>query len=112
MSLFKLTREIAIDLGTANTIIIADGQIVVEEPSVVAICKSDDKMMAVGRNASAMIGRGEDRIYLTGGGALLHGLAERLSKKMTIEFHIADDPLHSVAKGTGIALKDLNKLSF
>ena len=51
-------------------------------------------------------------IYLTGGGALLHGLAERLSKKMTIEFHVAEDPLHSVANGTGIALKNLSKLSF
>ena len=63
MSLLSLTREIAIDLGTANTIIIVDGQIAVEEPSVVAIRKSDDRMMAVGRKASAMIGRGEDRIY-------------------------------------------------
>ena len=63
MSLLSLTKEIAIDLGTANTIIITDGKIAVEEPSVVAIRKSDDKMMAVGRNASAMIGRGEDRIY-------------------------------------------------
>ena len=63
MSLLSLTKEIAIDLGTANTIIITDGKIAVEEPSVVAIRKSDDKMMAVGRKASAMIGRGEDRIY-------------------------------------------------
>ena len=47
-----------------------------------------------------------------GGGALLHGLSERLSKKMTIEFHIAEDPLHSVAKGTRVALKNLDKLSF
>ena len=51
-------------------------------------------------------------IYLTGGGALLHGLAERLSKRMTIDFHIAEDPLHSVAKGTGIALKCMPKISF
>ena len=51
-------------------------------------------------------------IYLTGGGALLHGLADRLTKKMTIEFHVAEDPLHSVATGTGIALKCLPKLSF
>ncbi|MCR5013788.1 MAG: rod shape-determining protein [Bacteroidales bacterium] len=36
MSIFNLTKEIAIDLGTANTIIITDGQITVEEPSVVA----------------------------------------------------------------------------
>lgn len=37
MRLFSLTQEIAIDLGTANTIIIADDEIVVDEPSVVAI---------------------------------------------------------------------------
>ena len=63
MSLLSLTREIAIDLGTANTIIITDGKIAVEEPSVVAIRKSDDKMKAVGRKAAAMIDRGEERIY-------------------------------------------------
>lgn len=51
-------------------------------------------------------------IYLTGGGALLHGLAQRLSERMTINFHVADDPLHSVAKGTGIALKNVHNLSF
>ena len=63
MKILPFTKEIAIDLGTANTIIIEDGRIAVEEPSVVAIRKSDDKMMAVGRKAAAMIGRGEDRIY-------------------------------------------------
>ena len=51
-------------------------------------------------------------IYLTGGGALLHGLAQRLSERMTIDFHVADDPLHSVAKGTGLALKNVHNLSF
>ncbi len=54
----------------------------------------------------------QNGIYLTGGGALLHGLAKRLSDKMTIDFHVADDPLHSVAKGTGIALQNINKISF
>ena len=54
----------------------------------------------------------ENGIYLTGGGALLHGLAKRLSDKMTIDFHVADDPLHSVAKGTGIALQNINNFSF
>ncbi len=51
-------------------------------------------------------------IYLTGGGALLHGLAQRLSERMTIDFHVAEDPLHSVAKGTGLALKNVHNLSF
>ncbi len=63
MSLFSLTQEIAIDLGTANTIIIVDGKIVVDEPSVVAIRKADDKLIAVGKRASVMRDRGEGKIY-------------------------------------------------
>lgn len=51
-------------------------------------------------------------IYLTGGGALLRGLAKRFSDKMRIEFKIADDPLRAVAKGTGVALKNINRFSF
>lgn len=51
-------------------------------------------------------------IYLTGGGALLKGLDKRLQDKINIPFHISDDPLHSVAKGTGIALKNINKFNF
>ncbi|MBQ0118355.1 MAG: rod shape-determining protein [Bacteroidales bacterium] len=51
-------------------------------------------------------------IYLAGGGALLHGLAKRLSDKITIQFHVADDPLHAVARGTGIALKNVNNFGF
>ena len=63
MFLFPFTRQIAIDLGTANTIIIVDGKIVVDEPSVVAIRRSDEKMVAVGRKAAAMIDHGENKIY-------------------------------------------------
>jgi rod shape-determining protein MreB len=51
-------------------------------------------------------------IYLAGGGALLKGLDKRLQDKINIPFHIADDPLHAVAKGTGIALKNINKFKF
>lgn len=51
-------------------------------------------------------------IFLAGGGALLHGLAKRLSDKITIEFHVAEDPLHSVALGTGVALKNINNFNF
>ena len=51
-------------------------------------------------------------IYLTGGGALLRGLDKRLTDKINIPSHIAEDPLHSVAKGTGIALKNVNNFSF
>jgi rod shape-determining protein MreB len=51
-------------------------------------------------------------IYLAGGGALLKGLDKRLQDKINIPFHIADDPLHAVAKGTGIALKNIHKFKF
>ncbi|BAG83787.1 MAG: rod shape-determining protein [Candidatus Azobacteroides pseudotrichonymphae] len=51
-------------------------------------------------------------IYLTGGGALLKGLDKRLGDKINIPFHIAEDPLHAVAKGTSIALKNINKFNF
>lgn len=51
-------------------------------------------------------------IYLTGGGALLRGLAKRFSERVDIPFHVAEDPLHAVAKGTGIALKNRDKFSF
>ncbi|MBQ9285413.1 MAG: rod shape-determining protein [Bacteroidaceae bacterium] len=51
-------------------------------------------------------------IYLTGGGALLRGLDKRLTDKLNIPFHIAEDPLHSVAKGTGVALKNIQNFSF
>ncbi|MBQ7878752.1 MAG: rod shape-determining protein [Bacteroidaceae bacterium] len=47
-------------------------------------------------------------IYLAGGGALLRGLDKRLSDKINIPFHIADNPLYCVAKGTALALKDLS----
>lgn len=50
MSLFKKTREIAIDLGTANTIISVDGKIVVEEPSVV-VKMHNGKFIASGYKA-------------------------------------------------------------
>ena len=51
-------------------------------------------------------------IYLAGGGALLRGLAKRFTDKIGIEFKIAEDPLHAVAKGTGVALKNINRFSF
>ncbi len=51
-------------------------------------------------------------IYLAGGGALLRGLNKRLTDKIGIQFHIAEDPLLAVARGTGIALKNLDRFSF
>ena len=51
-------------------------------------------------------------IYLAGGGALLRGLDKRLTDKIGIQFHVAEDPLKAVAKGTGVALKNIDKFKF
>lgn len=51
-------------------------------------------------------------IYLAGGGALLRGLDKRLTDRIGITFHVAEDPLHAVAKGTGVALKNIDKYNF
>ena len=51
-------RDLAIDLGTANTIVFAPGRgIVVDEPSIVAVNTASDKTEAVGHDAHAMLGR-------------------------------------------------------
>lgn len=55
MGLFNfLTQEIAMDLGTANTVIIHNDKVVVDEPSIVAINRMTGKVMAVGRKAMQM----------------------------------------------------------
>ena len=51
-------------------------------------------------------------IYLAGGGALIKGLDRRLSEKTGLPFHIAEDPLRAIARGTGIALKNIDNFSF
>ncbi len=47
-------QELAIDLGTANTLIIQDGKIVVDEPSIVAINRKSGETIAVGTKAMQM----------------------------------------------------------
>ena len=54
----------------------------------------------------------ENGIYLSGGGALLRGLDKRLTEKVNIPFHVAEDPLRAVARGTCIALKNTANYSF
>lgn len=58
MGLFSFfSKEIAIDLGTANTIIIHNDKVVVDEPSIVAIDNKTDKIIAVGKTALMMHGK-------------------------------------------------------
>jgi rod shape-determining protein MreB len=51
-------------------------------------------------------------IYLAGGGSLLRGLDKRISSKTKLPVHVAEDPLRAVARGTGIALKNIDKFPF
>lgn len=51
-------------------------------------------------------------LYLAGGGSMLRGLDKRISAKTKLPVHIAEDPLRCVARGTGIALKNVSKLPF
>jgi rod shape-determining protein MreB len=63
MGLFNLfNQEIAIDLGTANTLIMKDGKVEVDEPSIVAIDRTTNKIIAIGKRAQQMHGKTHDNI--------------------------------------------------
>lgn len=58
MGLFSISRDMGIDLGTANTLVFVKGKgILLREPSVVAINSINKKVLAVGEEAKKMIGR-------------------------------------------------------
>ena len=93
MAFFR--QELAIDLGTANTVIFKDDQVVLDEPSIIA---TDTKT----RNG----------IWLAGGGSLLRGIAKRFAALVNIDFHVAKDPLNAVARGTCLAQKGSERYPF
>lgn len=53
----------------------------------------------------------EQRIALAGGGALLKGLAERISDETKMRVYVADDPMTCVVRGAGLVLEELDSLS-
>jgi rod shape-determining protein MreB len=55
--------------------------------------------------SSDLLDRG---IFLTGGGALIKGLDERIKMETGVPVHVADDPLTAVARGTGKVLENLD----
>jgi rod shape-determining protein MreB len=57
-----LTEEIAIDLGTANTLIIHNDKVVVDSPSIVAMDRRNNKIIAVGQEANQMQGKTHENI--------------------------------------------------
>src|SRR5690606_16643210 len=63
MKLFNFfTQEVAIDLGTANTLIIHNNKVVIDSPPIVAIDHRTNKVIAVGENAKHMQGKTHDDI--------------------------------------------------
>jgi len=60
MGLF--TEEIAIDLGTANTLIIHNDKVVINSPSIVAIDRTTNKIIAIGEEANIMQGKTHENI--------------------------------------------------
>lgn len=57
-----LTEDIAIDLGTANTLIVHNGKVVVDSPSIVARDRRSGKIIAVGKEAAMMQGKTHENI--------------------------------------------------
>jgi rod shape-determining protein MreB len=63
MGLFNfLNQEIAIDLGTANTLIIENDKVVVDEPSIIAKNRTTGEVMAIGKKAMQMHGKTHENI--------------------------------------------------
>lgn len=52
----------------------------------------------------------ERGLYLSGGGALLHGLDRRIKEETGVAVHIVEDPLTAVVRGTGLVLEDIDSL--
>ncbi|MFH0893726.1 MAG: rod shape-determining protein [Bacteroidota bacterium] len=93
MGLFTfLTKEIAIDLGTANTVIIFNDKVVVDEPSIVAIDRLTGKLAAVGKAAQLMHGKTHDNIYTT----------RPLKDGVIADFHAAEQMIRALIKMVGI----------
>jgi len=87
MGLFSfMTQEIAIDLGTANTIIIHNDKVVVDEPSIIAVDQKTGKTIAIGKRALQMHGKTHDNIKtirpLQGGVIADFRAAEHMIKEM------------------------------
>ena len=86
MGLFSfLTQDIAVDLGTANTIIICNDKMVVNEPSIVAIDRKTEKVIAIGEKARQMQGKTHDNIKKT------QAIIEELQSTLNHSYKVAED---------------------
>ena len=98
MGLFDFfSSDIAIDLGTANTLIIDKDRIVVDEPSIIAIDKNTNKVMAIGREAMQMHEKTHDHIKTI----------RPLKDGVIADFQAAEQMIRGMIK-----MKDNNKRKF
>ncbi len=96
--------------GLPKTIVISAEEIrqAIEEPLTVIV---DAVKTTLDKCPPELAGDVMDRgIVLTGGGALLRGLDERLREETGMPIHVADNPLDSVALGTGKCVEDFETL--
>jgi len=70
----------------------------------------DEVRLRRGNTAGARRGHHGIRHHLAGGGALLEGLAIRLTEETKMPVQVADDPLTCVVRGTGKALEEIDVL--
>ena len=89
--------DIAIDLGTANTLIISKDEVVVDEPSIIAIDKINNKVLAIGRQAMQMHEKTHESIKTI----------RPLKDGVIADFHAAEHMIRGMIK-----MIDANKRSF
>jgi actin-like ATPase involved in cell morphogenesis len=128
-----LWSNVAVDLGTVNTLVYIAGRgVVLDEPSVLAVNPATGDVVGVGKEAARLYGRALERsvsailgglgdllaevppdlaedvlgrgMYLAGGGALLHGLAQRISDRTSCKVTVVQDPLRCVLRGLAALL--------
>ena len=104
VNLSFLSSDLAIDLGTANTLVYAKNKgIVVSEPSIVAVNKVTGKVEAVGKDAKEMLGRTPGNIVAIR--PMKDGvIAERIRKSIEIHTFLTDQGLAArISASVGIA---------
>ncbi|HEX5090592.1 MAG TPA: rod shape-determining protein [Nocardioides sp.] len=101
-------RDLVSGLPRTVTLTSADLRVALEEPLHAIV---DAVRVTLDQTPPELAGDIMDRgIVLTGGGALLHGLDERLGHETGMPVHVAEDPLRSVAHGAGRCVEEFEAL--
>ena len=79
-----------------------------------SLAQLDDALMSVLSDMPAELYSDvvKNGVYIAGGGAMIKGLTKRLSDRTGLQFHVAEDPLRAIVRGTNLALKNMDRYSF